>query len=103
MSGHSTRANTASQPPAADAQEPLMEYPWDEDDYLHESEDASSLKDILSTGAPNNQAGVYTESANDAALRFGMRFTTEQFNETKLLKLLSDANAPHYLYKEIME
>ena len=59
-------------------------------------------EDSLSPGVPNTQAGVYTESANDAALQFGIRFTTEQFHETKLLKLLSDANAPHYLYKEVM-
>jgi hypothetical protein len=103
MSGHNTRAKTAFQPPAAEGQESLTEYPWDEDDSVHESEDASSVKDIISTGAPNNQAGVYTGSANDAALRFGIRFTTEQLHETKLLKLLSDANAPqHYLYKEVM-
>jgi hypothetical protein len=102
MSGHNTRANTASQPPATEAQESLIEYPWDEDDSVHESKDASSVEDIISTGAPNNQAGVYTESANDAALRFGIRFTTEQFHETKLFKLLSVANPPHYLHKEVM-
>jgi hypothetical protein len=102
MSGHNTSANTASQPPAAEAQKSLTEYPWDQDDSVHQSEDASYVEGIISTGAPNNHAGVYTESANDAALRFGIRFTTEQFHETKLLKLLSDANAPHYLYKEVM-
>jgi hypothetical protein len=103
MSRHNTNANTAMQPRAVEAQESLTEYPWGEDDSAHESEDASSFEDIIRTGAPNNQVGVYTESANDAALRFGIRFTTEQFHETKLLKLLSDANAPHYLYKEVME
>jgi hypothetical protein len=35
-------------------------------------------------------------------LRFGIRFTTEQYHKTKLLKILSDANAPHYLYKDVM-
>jgi hypothetical protein len=103
MSRHDANANTALQPRAVEAQESLTEYPWDEDDSVHESEDASSVKDIIRTGAPNNQASVYTESANDAALRFDIRFTTEKFHETKLLKLLSDANAPHYLCKEVME
>ena len=97
MSGRDSQANTASQSPAAPSQEPLTEYPWDEDDPVQESEDSSSANDSISPGAPNTQAGVYTESANDAALRFGIRFTTEQFHETKLLELLSDANAPHYL------
>jgi hypothetical protein len=57
----------------------------------------------MGTAAPNNQAGVYRESVNDAALRFGIRFTTEQFHKTKLLKVLSDGNAPHYLYKKVIE
>ncbi len=102
-SGHNTRANRAnraSQP--LDAQESATKYPWDEDDSLYESEDASSIEDNISTGAPNNHAGVYTESAHDAASRFGIRFTTAQFHETKLLKLLNDANAPHYLYKKLI-
>jgi hypothetical protein len=90
MSGNNTRANTARQPLAAEAQESLTEYPWDEDESVHESKDASSIEDIISTGALNNQADVYAESANDATLRFGIRFTTEHFHETKLLKLLSD-------------
>jgi hypothetical protein len=84
------------------AQESATEYPWDEDDSIHECEDASSIEDIISAGAPNSQAGVFTESAHDAALRFGIRFTTAQFHETKLLKLLNDANAPHYLYKKLI-
>jgi hypothetical protein len=28
------------------------------------------------SGAPNNQAGINSESANSAALKFGIRFTT---------------------------
>jgi hypothetical protein len=67
MSRRNTSANTALQPWAMEAQESLTEYPWDEDDSVHESEDASSVEDIIRTGAPNNQAGVYTESDNDAA------------------------------------
>jgi hypothetical protein len=104
MSGNNTRANTASLPPALDAQESLTKYHWDEDDSLYESEIASSIKDNISTAAPNHQASVYTKSPNDAALRLGIHFTTAQFHKTKLLKLLSDANgAPHYLYKNVIE
>ena len=90
----------ASKPSALDAQESTTEYPWDDDD----SQSAeSSEEDNVGPEPPNHQAGVYSESPNDAALRFGIRFTTAQFHETKLLKILSDANASHYLYKEIME
>jgi hypothetical protein len=35
-------------------------------------------------------------------LRFGIRFTTEQYHETKLLKILSNANASRFLYKDVM-
>jgi hypothetical protein len=53
---------------------------------------------------PNNRAGTYSESATDAALRFGICFTTKQFHKTKTLKVLSsEASASHYLYKEIIE
>jgi hypothetical protein len=57
----------------------------------------------MHNGAPNRRAGTYSESANDAALRFGICFTTKQNHETKLQKILSDANASHYLCKEIIE
>jgi hypothetical protein len=81
MPGCNTQANTASQPLVAHAQEPLTEYPWDEVHSLQESEDASSIDNIVSPGAPNNKAGIYMESANDAALRFGIRFITETFTK----------------------
>ena len=104
MSGlNSGTTKPASLPPAVDAQDSITEYPWDEDDSFYESDDAFSIEANISTAAPNNKAGVYTESPNDAALRFGIRFTTAQFHETKLLKLLSDANAPHFLYKKVIE
>jgi hypothetical protein len=49
------------------------------------------------SGAPNNQAGIYSESASNTALMFGgICFTTKQHHETKLLQILSDANALHY-------
>jgi hypothetical protein len=100
MSRKNTSANTASLLPALDAQEALTEYPpWDEDDSFHESEIASSIEDNISTAATNHHAGVFTELPNDAALRFSIRFTTVQFHETKLLKLLSNANAPHFVQK----
>ena len=88
------------------ASEELNEYPWDDDDSLIESDSSIGLSDDNNSYAPNelNQHnGVFAESANDQALRYGCRFTSAQYHETKLLKILSDANAAHYLYKDITE
>ena len=32
----------------------------------------------------------------------GIKYTTEQFTETKLLKILNNAAAPHFLYQDIL-
>jgi hypothetical protein len=68
-------------------QEALTEYPWDDKDSLdgldeayigHFTEDENNP-----SGAPNNQAGIYSESANNTALKFGgICFTTKQHSET---------------------
>jgi hypothetical protein len=99
------RAKNVLPSPPVDNEEALTEFPWDDEASVEESDEASVVgsEDESTGGASNNNAGVYRESANEAALRFGIRFTTTQFHETKLLKILSDANAPHYLYKDIME
>jgi hypothetical protein len=95
-------------PPVSDANGASADVPWDNDDNSIDEElnhgDTSNVFDV-NNGAvgPNNRSGVYSDSANNSALRFGIRFTTKQFHETKLLKILSDANAPHYLYKDIIE
>ena len=88
-----------------DNEEALTEFPWDDEASVEESDEASvEVPEDESTGSASNiNAGVYRESANEAAMRLGIRFTTKQCHETKLLKVLSDANAPHYLYKDIME
>ena len=88
-------------PPAVEANEALADVPWDNDeDSIDEELNQADTNNVLEE---IDRAGVYSDSANDSALRFGIRFTTEQYHETKLLKILSDANAPHYLYKDIVE
>jgi hypothetical protein len=78
-------------PPALEHQETLTEYPWDDKDSL------DGLDDNNPSGAPSNQAGIYSESANNTALKFGgIYFTTEKHHQTELLKILSNANALHY-------
>jgi hypothetical protein len=88
------------------ALEESIDIPWDDEDSLDEPVEAALGKDEASTnefGASTiHPVGTYSESTNDSALRFGIRFITEQYHKTKLLKILSNANAPHYLYKEVM-
>ncbi len=103
-----SRTQAVMQQPPVEDNEASADYPWDNDedsidDELNQGDTINVLDETNGAGGPNDRAGVYTDSANDSALRFGIRFTTEQYHETKLLKLLSDANAPHYLYKDIIE
>ena len=85
--------------------------PWDddegEDDFINQDFEEHANNDLLEgttkTPLSKTSAGTYSESAHESALRFGIRYNTAQFYETKLLKLLNDANAPHFLYKEIVE
>jgi hypothetical protein len=41
-------------------------------------------------------------ASNQHANQYGIKYTTEQFTETKLLKILNDAAAPHFLYQDIL-
>ena len=101
------KAAALTQPQPINVEEDLTEFPWDDDDSLVEESDASIAlsedTNCLYPGGTNNNKGVYSESANDQALRSGICFTSAQYHETKLLKILSDANAAHYLYKDITE
>ena len=74
-------------PPPVEHQEAFTEYPWDDKDSLDGLDEASignfAEDDNNPSGAPNNQAGIFSESANNTALKFGgICFTTEQHHET---------------------
>jgi hypothetical protein len=88
------------------ALEESIDIPWSDEDSLDELVEATLGNDEASTNkfeaSTIHTAGTYSESTNDSSLRFGIRFTTEQYHKTKLLNILSDANAAHYLYKEVM-
>jgi hypothetical protein len=78
----SRRAKAVLHPPPVEHQEALTEYPWDDKDSLDGLDEASighfAEDDNNPSGAPNNQAGIYSESANNTALKFGgICFTTE--------------------------
>jgi hypothetical protein len=58
------------QQPPLEHLEALTEYPWDDEESLfklHEAVSANSTDDKSGYGACNNQAGIYSESTNDAA------------------------------------
>ena len=99
MSIQNRQAQAKLQPPPLEHLEALTEYPWDDEESLNELHEAVIVKstyDNRGSGAPNKQAGVYSESANDAALKFGIRLPPN-------FKISSDANVSHYLYKKIMK
>jgi hypothetical protein len=76
MLGKSSAAATSSR-----NQEVLTEYPWDDEDSLDQLDEAAirghSVDDKNHFGAPNSQAALYSESANNAALKFGIQLTTK--------------------------
>jgi hypothetical protein len=73
---HNRLTQAELQPPPLEHLEALTEYPWDDEESPYELHKAV-IFNSTDNNAPNNQAGVYSESANDADLRFGTRFTTK--------------------------
>jgi hypothetical protein len=68
-------------PPPVEHQEALTEYPWDDKDSFDGLDEA--YIGHFAEDALNNQAGIYSESANNTALKFGgICFTTEQHHKT---------------------
>jgi hypothetical protein len=80
-------------------------YPWDDEDSLDGLDEAINRNIVASTKTEERSthpAGTYSKLTNDSALQFGIRFTTKQYHKAKLLKILSNANASHFFYKEVM-
>jgi hypothetical protein len=72
-----------TKPPAVEVNEALADVFWDDDKdsinkELNQADTNNVLEENHSAGGPNDQVGVYSDSANNSALRFGIRFTTEQ-------------------------
>jgi hypothetical protein len=70
------------------ALEESIDIPWDDEDSLDKSVEAALGNHEASTNefeaSTTHPAGTYSESTNDSALRFGIRFTTGQYHKTKL-------------------
>ena len=79
-----------------------MSEPWDVD--VEDTSDVCLDNSSLPTGtnAVIESVGIDTFGVHEAPNRLGIKYTTEQFTETKLLKILSDAAAPHFLYQDIL-
>ena len=77
---------------------------WDVDD-----EDTTSFVCLDNSSPPTANDSVIVETlavntfeSNQSSNCLGIKYTTEQFTETKLLKILNDAAAPHFLYQDIL-
>jgi hypothetical protein len=68
-------------------QEVLTAYPWDDDDSL-DKVDEPAIGNFVDgddgSGVPNSQQGIYSESGNNAALRFGIGFTNISYHKINL-------------------
>jgi hypothetical protein len=76
--------------------------PWDIDD----KDTNIACVANTSVAAHNNsvlkETGINRIKSDQKANQFGIRYTTEQFAETKLLKILNNTAAPHLLYQDIL-
>jgi len=101
--GHSTRSETTrqtNQPDSDETSESVSdEFP------LFESDSSDEEASIESNGMYENEVvhnAPNLEETNIPAPRFHQAFTEKQLVETRLAKLLNDANAPHFLFNDIM-
>jgi len=72
-----------------------------------DSTDASDINlgptmDDANSDEDGDMISVVEEEVLPSTLRYGMQHTTEQYYEVKLLKILNDAHAQHYLFEQIM-
>jgi hypothetical protein len=80
----------------------FLNEPWD-----FANDDETSVACVARPSLPplNNTVDVETDvdkgNLTQNANQFGIKYTAAQFNETKLLKILNDAAAPHFLYHKI--
>ncbi len=82
---------------------PSPSQPWD-----IANDDESSVASVANSSVPPSNTPVEEQTAlvhveSTATIKqFGIKYTAEQFTETKLLKILNDAAAPHFLYQDIL-
>jgi hypothetical protein len=82
---------------------PSQNQPWD---FGNDDETGVAHVAHSSVATFNNTVDVETDVDKDDSAQntyqFGIKYTTAQFSETKLLKILNDAAVPHFLYHDIL-
>ena len=74
-----------------------------EDNHFLESEDEDESEENLEDAvAAAQDPTTEAHTVNPSAADMGVLFSDAQYVKTALLKVLTDANAPHYLYQQIM-
>jgi hypothetical protein len=72
------------------------------------NDDETSVAHVAHSSVPtfNNTVDVETDVNKDDSAentyQFGIKYTTAQFSETKLLNIQNDAAVPHFLYHDIL-
>ena len=95
------QSNNASETILEPTEMSVAEYESDEgielvDDNEDDHEDQGEYDDITSTNDQNESSSVSSPPESQC-------FVDSLYFQTKLLKILHDANAPHYLYQKIIE
>jgi hypothetical protein len=82
---------------------PSPNQPWD---FANDDETSVARVAHSSVLTFNNTVDVETDVDKDYSAQntnqFGIKYAAAQFTETKLLKILNDAAAPHFLYHDIL-
>jgi hypothetical protein len=76
--------------------------PWDIDDGDTSIACLANCSVRTSNNAVFEETGVDRIECNQKTNQFGIKYTTEQSIETKLLKNLNDAAPLHFLYQDIL-
>ena len=86
----------------------------DNDDNENDDTITQNINDVVDTLLPQQQTQQTNNddtindindaiNYNDVMQQSGSTFTASNFASTRLLKILDNANAPHFLYKDIMQ
>jgi hypothetical protein len=76
--------------------------PWDSDSSSEEDSSDASTNDSISANNDENTVVEDAKPGPNSGTTDGVCFTRSDYVETKLLKLLDDAHAPHFLYKDVL-
>jgi GT2 family glycosyltransferase len=79
-----------------------LSHPWDIDDKDTSIAHVANLGAATANNSVFENMGIDKIESDQKANQLGIKYTTEQSAETKLLRLLNDDTAPHFLYQDIL-